>query len=127
MRHLSEDQAAAALRRGRQIEQYLGSAALSDDRWGVRWLTISHYGNEYRVALHHVEDIGGPRFADLSELPPIDPHEHIGEGTEVASAADPADAIQAARSHGADNSRWVNQGVIGDEYLDDPVRRSNPA
>jgi len=59
VRHLSLEQAVAALRRGRPVEQLLESA----------------------------------------------PH-------------DPEAALEAARAHGAAADRWVNSGMVGDEYGD---------
>ncbi len=51
--------------------------------------------------------------------PPIDEGEYVGEGRLLGTGASPADAIALAGSIvAARPDRWVNQGVVGDEYAD---------
>ena len=118
MRHLTESQASSALRRGRQIDQLLGREQLPDERWAIRWLTISPTGSRFVISRHHVEDIGGVEFADVAEFPPINPDEYVGEGAEVASAPNADEALALAIELGAAPDRWVNFGVLRGEYLD---------
>jgi hypothetical protein len=119
VRHRHIRQAAGALRRGRQIEQLLGRDRLDDVRWAVRWLTISPSSSGYRVLRHEVEDVGAEwGTADVSEFPPLDEEEHVGEGVELGSCSEPEAAMDLARAHAATDEKWVNAGVIGDEYLD---------
>ena len=117
MRHLTRDQAAGALRRGKQVEQLLDSEP-HEGRRTVRWLTVGPSRGHFVVSAHHVYDEGNPEFLDVSEFSPIDDEEEWGEGTLIARLPDPEDALDAARGHGATPERWVNQGVIGDEYAD---------
>src|SRR5687768_10446426 len=98
VRHLSFEQAVAALRRGRPVEQLLESAP-HDGRPTVRWLTISPGG--FTLTGHHVYDEGSPEFLDVTEFSPVDDEEYIGEGVEIGSHADPEAALDAARAHGA--------------------------
>ena len=57
-------------------------------------------------------------FLDLSAFEPVDEEEYSGEGVEVAREPGPEAALRAALDHGAGPERWVNQGVIADEYAD---------
>lgn len=120
-RHLSPDETAAALKRGRQTEQLLGLEESADGRRAVRWLTASTNGRMYELRLHVVEDVGTDELLDVSEFPPLDPEEYVGEGRLVAVADDPTSVLQAAAQFGAADGRWVNQGLVEAEYAD--VRR----
>lgn len=124
MRHLTESQASSTLKRGRQIDQFLGREQLPDERWAIRWITISRMGSRFVIRRHHVEDIGGAGFADVAEFPPIDVDEYSGEGVEVASVSNADGALALTIGLGAAPDRWVNYGVLSDEYLDS---RGRPA
>ncbi len=71
---------------------------------------------------HRVEDIGGADFLDVAEFPPIDEDEEPGEGAAVGSFNDPAAAVAAAGDLGALPDRWVNEGLVGDDYGDAHAR-----
>jgi len=117
VRHLTLDQAAAALRRGKPVEQLL-ECGLHDGERTVSWLAVTPSCGEFTVTAHHVYDDGRPDFRDVAEFAPVDEWEGVGEGVEVARRADPAAALEAAARHGAASDRWVNFGVVGDEYAD---------
>jgi hypothetical protein len=117
MRHLSQDEAVAALRRGKTIEQLLESAP-HDGRATVTWVSASRSGDAFVVRAHHVYDEGEPEFRDVSEFAPVDDEEYAGEGIEVARHLEPERALDAARVHGATAERWVNQGVVAVEYAE---------
>ena len=117
-RHLTPEEAADALRRGRQVEQLLASEP-HGGRATVRWLTISpRRGGAYDVIVHHVYDDGDEDFVDVAEFSPVDDDEGIGEGADLAQENDPEAALEAATAHGASPDRWVNAFVVGDEYAD---------
>ena len=118
MRHLTERQASSALRRGRQIDQFLGREQLPDRRWTLRWLTVFSTNREFVLSQHHVEDVGDGQMADIGTFPPIDPDEYLGEGTDIATAESADKILAMALEHGATPDRWVNAGVLADEYLD---------
>ena len=42
----------------------------------------------------------------------------FGEGRVVAAAGDPDVVLLVAHAHGAEPDRWVNFGVVQDEYRD---------
>lgn len=110
-RHLTEHEAVSALRRGRAVEQLLDEAR-HEGRPTVRWLSIIRREDAFVVLVHHVYDDGSPDFRDLSEFEPVD----LDEGTQVAREPEPERALLAASSHGAVPDRWVNEGVVADQY-----------
>ena len=117
-RHLSDAEAAAALRRGKQVEQFLAREYVDGD-FQITWVTASApRSGEYRLRVHRAHDIGSSSFADLSEFPPVDESERVGEGRVVAEGDTAELVLGAAADHGAMVGRWVNEGVVADEYLD---------
>lgn len=119
MRHLTPATAISALGRGREIEQFLGGAS-DGEVSSITFVTISPRGDTFRVSVHEVLDVGTEDFIDVTEFPPpIDEGEYVGEGRLLGTGASPADAIALAGSIvAARPDRWVNQGVVGDEYAD---------
>lgn len=117
-RHLTLGEATSALRRGRQVEQFLGVANGPDGRAVVRWVTVGEAHRVFRLTLHEVEDVGSDDFLDVSEFPPIAEDEEVGEGEVVGTSEEPEAALQLAEALGAAPDRWVNQGVVQDEYGD---------
>lgn len=118
-RHLTTAAAVAALRRGASIEQFLGGAPVGAQRV-VRWLTIVRLDQaHYQLRLHEVEDIGNPEFLDVTEFPPVAEDEYIGEGRVLAVQASPEEALAFAEARaGTTPDRWVNAGMVCDEYGD---------
>jgi hypothetical protein len=112
--------AIGALRRGKEIEQFIGPVG-SSGAPGIRWVSVWPSGGRYVVSVHDVEDLGDEAFRDLSEFPPLDPdgEEVAGLGREVAGSMDESEAIELAeRLAGARPDRWMNAGVAGDDYAD---------
>ncbi|MER7772940.1 hypothetical protein [Kitasatospora sp. NPDC096140] len=126
MRHLTPAFALGALQRGKQIEQFLG-AIETDGRPGLRWIALSPSRTGVTIYLSEVEDVGTDTFLDITEFPPLDPNEETW-GREVAVLPTPEEALhQAEYELAADPQRWVNDGVVCDEYQDfRAARRSNP-
>ena len=117
-RHLTSAEAIAALRRGAQIEQLLPLGDNSPIPEVVRWLTAARVGRSLELRLHEVEDVGTDDFLDVSEFPPLDRDEDLGEGRVLEEADDPDELLAASERHGASDDRWVNFGVVQDEYAD---------
>jgi hypothetical protein len=116
MRYLTRAFALGALRRSKQIEQFLGSIQ-DGDKHGIRWLSLSPGREGIGVYLHDVEDIGTDNFWDITEFPPLDPDEETWGIVTVVTT--PEEAIELAeRDLGADPAKWVNQGVACGEYGD---------
>lgn len=129
VRHLSEQQALAALRRGETVEQML--TAVLDETRVVSWLVVQPAAERaFAVRLHRVtdEDVVEPDFLDLYEFTPLDDNEPIGEGHLVGEFPEAEHALSAAASLGARGDRWVNGGLVQDEYFDlQDVRRRRTA
>jgi hypothetical protein len=70
------------------------------------------------LSIHHVVDIGTEEFQDVTEFPPVDPEEYVGEGRTLLRTQDPRHALEHASQVGATVDRWVNQFVIEAEYAD---------
>ena len=70
------------------------------------------------MSIHYAHDEGDPSFRDVSEFSPVRDDEHAGEGVEIARLPEPAAALTAATARGAAGERWVNSGMIADEYAD---------
>ena len=117
VRHLTFEQAVAALRRGKAVEQLLESAP-REGRPTVRWLTVNPGRDECSVWAHHVYDEGELGIVDVTEFSPVDAEEYVGEGVIAGRHADPEAALEAARALGAQDGRWVNSLMVGDEYAD---------
>lgn len=117
-RHLTLSEATSALRRGRQVEQYLGVDNGPDGRPVVRWVAVGEAHRVFRLTLHEVEDVGSDDFLDVSEFPPIAEDEEVGEGQVIGTSEEADAALHLAESLGAAPDRWVNQGVVQDEYRD---------
>lgn len=115
VRHLTERQAAAALRRGAPIEQLL-TATL--DEVTVRWLSLAATGGGFALRRHDVLDDGSGDFLDVYDFRPADEDEYTGEGVMIGTYPDVPAALEAATRNGARMTRWVNNGVIQDEYAD---------
>jgi hypothetical protein len=118
-RHLTESEVVAALRRSSQVEQYLGRFRTNDGRQGIRWLTAFVAGRHFNLVVHEVEDVGSSDLLDVATFPPLDDDEYVGEGRTVASADEPNQILELAVTYGATSTRWVNVGLVQDEYSDD--------
>ncbi|MFD8007571.1 hypothetical protein [Streptomyces mirabilis] len=119
MRYLTESFALGALRRGRPIEQFLGPAG-SPERPGIRYTELRPAKIRYEIYLHTVEDVGHETFVDVVEFPPLCTDDEEEEfGRLVATRDDPLVALAAAEDiTGAARGRWVNAGLVQDEYHD---------
>lgn len=124
MRHLTPAFALGALHRGKQIEQFLGEVDRDGHR-GLRWIAISPGRTSVTIYLSEVEDGGSDTFFDVSEFPPLDTDDETW-GKEIATVSAPEDAlIRACSEPGVNPDRWVNQGIVCDEYRDFRIARSN--
>jgi hypothetical protein len=116
MRHLTVDFALGALRRGRGIQQLLGTVCVAG-RPTLRWLTARRERDGgYVLTIHHVFDEGSEQFWDVEEFTPVDEDRYLGEGRSLGAFNTPEEVLDAAPAYGAVTTRWVNQGVIDDEY-----------
>ncbi|WP_371235183.1 hypothetical protein [Streptomyces sp. MAD19A] len=126
MRYLAESFILGALRRGRSVQQFLGPCG-SAARPGVRYVEVRVTKGPFEVYLHVVEDVGSESFLDLIEFPPFDTGDEASEfGLLLGMADEPLAALQVAEQRvGAERGRWVNEGIVQDEY-GDFVRAGRP-
>ncbi|MFG2949716.1 hypothetical protein [Streptomyces adustus] len=119
MRYLTESFALGALKLGRPVEQFLGPAG-SPERPGIRYIEVRPAKNRYEIYLHTLEDVGNETFVDVVEFPPLYTDDEEEEfGRLVATRDDPLVALATAEDFtGAGRERWVNVGVVQDEYLE---------
>ncbi|MFF7677456.1 hypothetical protein [Actinacidiphila glaucinigra] len=117
VRHLTPMFALGALRRGKEIEQFLGPVERGGRR-GVRWIALSPGSNGIGVYLQEVGDVPSETFRDITNQLPLDPDDETW-GKKITTVANPEEAISLAeREFGATADRWVNQGFVGAEYYD---------
>jgi hypothetical protein len=114
---LSEDQARATLDQRRPIEQLLPVAGEGDEAV-IEWQLLSPRTSGMVLVRHRVEDVGTADFLDVYEFPAVDPDEEHGEGRVLATFDGSSEALARSSEHGARPDRWVNGGVIEDEYAD---------
>ncbi|MEV6574889.1 MULTISPECIES: hypothetical protein [Streptomyces] len=93
----------------------------------MRYVEVRATKGPFEVYLHTVEDVGSESFLDLGEFPPFDPDDEASEfGLLLGMAEDPLAALRIAEQHvAAERDRWVNEGVVQDEY-GDFVRAGRP-
>jgi hypothetical protein len=116
MRYLTEGFALGALERGKSIAQFLGPRAGADPAV-VQWAEIHPRDGEFEAVLNVVQDVGGEHFLDLWEFPPEDPDDELGRVLARVNTA--LDAMKEAEEQAAAvRPRWVNLGVVQDEYRD---------
>ncbi len=109
------------------MEQFLGPVG-GPGRPGIRYVEVRPAGSRFEIFLHTLEDAGHETFLDLYEFPPLDPDgEEEDFGLLLATHEDPLTALAAAEEvTGAGRGRWVNAGLVHDEYHD-YVRAGRPA
>lgn len=115
MRHLTEHQAVAALRRRLPIEQML-SESLGAGFFS--WLEALPSEAGFVLRLHHTVDAGSDDYCDVYEFGSVDEDDYLGVGELIANCPDETSLLEAGVAVGAQPSRWVNAGVIQDEYRD---------
>ncbi|WP_154402852.1 hypothetical protein [Nocardioides speluncae] len=111
MRYLSEVQLTGAFRRGAAAEQRIPSEP------GVfAWLDARPQDAGISLRLFRVNDDGTDDYLDVYEFTPVD--ECSEDGLELGLVSDVAELHSASARVGARPDRWVNAGVIQDEYAD---------
>ncbi|GLY75012.1 hypothetical protein [Actinoallomurus iriomotensis] len=127
MRHLTRSFAEGTLRRGREVEQLL-EAFEQDGRRELRWASISPptRSHGFTVQLHTVEDLDDTYQLTVDEYPSFHESDEEDFGQTIGETESADEAIDlAARELAADPARWVNQGVLQDEY-NDYVKQGRP-
>lgn len=117
MRYLSQYFAVLALRRGAQIEQFLGRVQL-EDRQGIRWVEIVPRPDGFRVWVWEAEDVGDETACDVMTFPPLGQALDL-EPRVLGVVDDELQAMELAHDlAGAQPLHWVNRGMVDEEYRD---------
>jgi len=124
-RYLLRDEVAAALRRGKVVECFLGRCE-REGKIGVRHLAISSTDEVVVARLFETEDLGGPAFLDLYEFGPINRALEHGEPDQSVSFSSLDECLAFIDERWpASGDRLVNEGVLQDEYADFVANRFN--
>lgn len=106
----------SALHRGVSVQQFVG-AFMDGDEPALRYLELRAAGEDgIELWVHEVYDDGDESFLDVGEFTRLD----ADDDDEPAARADTLDEALALAEQrfGARPDRWVNEGVVQDEYLD---------
>ena len=117
-RYLTLSEAESALNRGKSIECFLGYCE-RDGRRGIKWLSASRRGESVRLAIFETADIGNEGFLDLYEFGPLNPALELDEPDEKRIFENfPSFISEVETMFPSSTTRFVNEGVIQDEYSD---------
>ncbi len=115
-RYLAEPFMTTSLNRGKPVECFLGGARRGDTPT-IRWVSLRQDDDQIEATLWEAEDIGNAEYLDIYSFPMVG--EEPDDPIERATFSELHDAITHARKvWGADPDRFVNEGVIQDEYAD---------
>lgn len=109
--------AVGALRRGKQIEKFLGGVE-HEGRQALRWLALGPDREGITLYFSEVEDAGSTTYSAIDNFPPIEPDDNTW-GKVIATKSIPEEALDLAENElGAQPGRWVNEGLVCSEYHD---------
>ena len=114
-RYLTQSEVSSAIRRGKQVDAFLGAGNTSSDPT-IRYLTVRGTPENVTAELWEVEDPQNPDFLDVYGLYPSNGDDAPDQVFVFPSVPD---AMSELNKHfpGVVN-RFVSQGVIGDEYAE---------
>lgn len=114
-RYLTQAEVSSAIRRGKQVDAFLGAGEISPEPT-IRYLTVRGTAERVTAELWEVEDPRDPEYLDVYSLYP--PHGDDAPD-QIFSFATVQEALTELdeRFPGV-SGRFVNQGVIGDEYAE---------
>jgi hypothetical protein len=118
MRYLSETYAVGVAQTGSVIEQFLTPREESNYRV-LRWVRVKkNRDGTYSVSRYEAFDEGHLDYLDLYAFSFVDPDSPCEESAGLPSIN--AAMKVAEEKFGADRRKYVNEGVIQDEYADFP-------
>lgn len=82
----------------------------------VEWLSAAPTFRGIELRRFKVLDEGNDGFLDVHEFRPLDEDEYRGEGVLVGHFSRARELLDHAVGKGARLDRWVNKGVVQDEY-----------
>lgn len=86
--------------------------------WLTAWRRAERDSTVYRLTQHRCHEEPEEAVGNPEHLEALEEDEDYAEGKDVATAATPEKLLQAAAAFGAVDDRWVNFGMIADEYHD---------
>ncbi|MDP0489421.1 MAG: hypothetical protein Q7Q71_00035 [Verrucomicrobiota bacterium JB023] len=110
-RYLTFSQIKTALNRGKSVEFFLGSTCEGQ----ISWLSLTPKQGLVELWRFDVFDDGADDYLDVYSFEMVEPD--FLDPLRVFDAASEA-LSYAAESHAAEADRWVNEGVVQDEYGD---------
>ena len=117
-RYLLTDEVAAALRRGKAVECFVGPCDNSSGL-GIRWISLRVKHGEVCASVFESRDEGSSNFVDIYEFGPLNAEREHGEPEERIMFSDLSECLAAiAKKWPEVSSRLVNEGVVQDEYKD---------
>jgi hypothetical protein len=104
----------SAIHRGKSVAQFLSGFMVGNEP-ALRYVELRPGEDGVEVWVHEVFDDGSEMYADVGEFGAVDGR----RGDKPAAVAETiAGALVIAHEQfGASPDRWVNEGMIGDEYL----------
>ena len=117
-RHLTISEANSSLKNGKTIECFLGSCRRGDQP-GIKWFSASRRRGNVCLKIYETADLGDEDIIDLYEIGPLNPELELEDPDEEIEFKN----FDALVSHieskfPKSSSRFVNEGVIQDEYLE---------
>lgn len=124
-RHLLPAEARAVLDRGATVEQFLGFRTAIDGRPTLAYVWLVG-GSPLRGRVEHVFDEGDPDHLDLASFEEVVDPVHDWDPASGQSPDEGDRAFESAEEAlkwatlecGASDGRWVNAGMVQDEYRD---------
>ena len=115
-RYLAEPFMTTSLNRGKSVECFLGGGRRGDTPT-IRWVSLRQDGDQIEATLWEAEDVGNAEYLDIYSFPTVgeEPDEPIARATfaELHNAV-----THACKVWDADPKRFVNEGIVQDEYAD---------
>lgn len=116
-RYLTEYFLQAAVARGREVGQFLGGFS-HEGQPAIRYLGMQADDEGVVLSLYEKHDPQDEEWCDVVSFGELDEVEQ-GEAAAEHHCASVAEALALAEaSYGARADRWVNEGILDDEYRD---------
>ena len=117
-RYLRIEEADKALRSGKAVECFIGACAL-EDKAGIRWISIRTRNDGVVLQVFETADVGNEDYVDVYEFGPLNGDFEFDEAQEEFHFSDfPSCVAFLTNRYLGSTSRFVNEGVLQDEYSD---------
>ncbi len=110
-RYLTEKEVESALKRGKQVEAFLG--AFHKDEDCIRWISLLSINEKIAVSVWEAKDKGSEDYLDVYSFPPVN-----GEWNTPVQVFEATSINDIKSALGLDVLNFVNSGVVQDEYGD---------